>query len=279
MSALKIPLSPPFSKGGVRRDLKAAFRVKYSYGTAVLITVSIFCVVLFSGQDVFAEVACPPPLKMVSSSPRHLSEGASTEGPVIMSWDNETLETLSDGLRDLKPALESVNIAGGRYGMGTLLTTEWGIGGTVSWKENVETITPEAPLEPGTQYRLWTYLYLTIRDGKSEACARIGGEVVFKTAGIAPDDGNPVRKIDLSGIYHGDKYGQGDIHGRVTGLNSALGLLSVDDEKAGRVSLIIYKGIPVFRNGEFTTFDKIQVGDKVAARFTGGRVVTVEINK
>ena len=29
--------------------------------------------------------------------------------------------------------------------MGTLLTTEWGIGGTVSWKDSQEIITPEAP--------------------------------------------------------------------------------------------------------------------------------------
>src|SRR3990172_8588855 len=230
------------------------FRMRHSYCTTVLITFSIFQLVLFSGTSLSAEVACPPSIKMVSSSPRHLSEGVSTEGPVIITWDRDTLETFSDGLRDLKPALESVNIAGGRYGMGTLLTTEWGIGGTVSWKGNEETITPEAPLEPGTQYRLWTYLYLTIRDGKPQSCARIGGEVVFKTAGISPADGNLVRNTDLSKIYHGDEYGHGDITGNVKELNPALDLMTVDDIKKGKVSVVIYKGVPVLKEGQFIPF-------------------------
>ncbi len=245
---------------------------------SVIFTCSIFYVVLFSGQGVFAGVACPPTLKMVSSSPRHLSKGVSTEGPFIINWDKETIESLSEGLRDLKPALESVNISGGRYGVGTLLTTEWGIGGTVLWKDSQEIITPESPLEPGTQYRVWTYLYLTLRDGQPMSCPRIGGEVVFTTAGSPPDDANPIRNIDLSKIYHGDEYGHGDIHGKVTGLNSALGLLTVDDEKMGKVSLIIYQGIPVLSKGVFISFDKIQIDDKVDARFMGGRVVTVDIN-
>ena len=253
------------------------FRMRHSYCTAVLITFSIFQLVLFSGTSLSAEVACPQPLKMVSSSPRHLSEGVSTDGTIIITWDKAALENLSEGLRDLKPVLESVNIAGGRYGMGTLLTTEWGIGGTVSWKDNVETITPEAPLEPGTQYRLWTYLYLTIRDDKPQSCARIGGEVIFKTSGAPPDDGNTVRNIDLSKIYHGDEYGHGDITGNVKELNPALDLMTVDDIKKGRVSVVIYKGAPVLKEGQFVPFGMIQVGDKVSVRFTGGRAVTVDI--
>ncbi len=251
--------------------------MKKSYISVFLFIFSIFHVILFSGQGVYAEVACPPPLKMVSSSPVHLSEGVSTDGTIIITWDKAALENLSEGLRDLKPVLESVNIAGGRYGMGTLLTTEWGIGGTVSWKDNVETITPEASLEPGTQYRLWTYLYLTIRDGKPVSCARIGGEVVFKTSGTTPDDGNPVRDIDLSKIYHGDEYGHGDIIGNVKELNPALDVMIVDDIKKGRVSVVIYKGVPVLKEGQFVPFGMIQVGDKVSVRFTGGRAVTVDI--
>lgn len=249
---------------------------------SLYIVIIILCmshIALFSGQGVYAEVACPSPLKIVSSSPRHLSEGASTEGTVIITWDKATLDTLTEGLRDLKPALESVNIAGGRYGMGTLLTSEWGIGGTVSWKDNEETITPETLLEPGTQYRFWTYLYLTIRDGKPQSCARIGGEVVFKTSGTPPDDGNPVRTIDLSKIYHGDEYGHGDITGNVKELNPALDLMTVDDMKKGKVSVVIYKGVPVLKEGKFIPFEMIQVGDTASVRFIGGRAVTVEISK
>src|SRR4030065_2395751 len=253
--------------------------MKNLYITAVLVIFGIFHVILLSGQRVFAEVACPPSIKMVSSSPRHLSDGASTEGPVIITWDKDTLEILSDGLRDLKPALESVNIAGGRYGMGKLLTTEWGIGGSASWRENEETITPEAPLEPGTQYRVWTYLYLTIRGGEAQSCARIGGEIVFKTAGISEADGNPIRNIDLSKIYHGDEYGHGDIKGTVKEINQTLDLVTVDEIKLGKISVVIYKGIPIFKEGQIIPFGTIQVGDKAAIRFTGGRAVTVEVNK
>ena len=252
--------------------------MKHSY-YAILITISMFNAVPFSVQEVFAEVACPPSLKMVSSNPRNLSEGVSTERPVIITWDKETLEVLSDGLRDLKLSLLSVNIAGGRYGMGTLLTTEWGIGGTASWMGNVEIIVPEAPLEPGTQYRVWTYLYLTLRDGKPQSCARIGGEVVFKTAGISPADGSPVRNIDLSKIYHGDEYGHGDTSGTVKELNRALHLVTLDDIKMGKISVVIYEGIPIFKEGQMIPFESIQVGDKAAIRFTGGRAVTVEVNK
>jgi len=251
--------------------------MKHGSPYKVIIILCLSCIDLFSGQGVYAEVACPQPLKMVSSSPVHLSEGVSTDGTIIITWDKAALENLSEGLRDLKPVLESVNIAGGRYGMGTLLTTEWGIGGTVSWKDNVETITPEAPLEPGTQYRLWTYLYLTIRDDKPQSCARIGGEVIFKTSGAPPDDGNTVRNIDLSKIYHGDEYGHGDITGNVKELNPALDLMTVDDIKKGRVSVVIYKGAPVLKEGQFVPFGMIQVGDKVSVRFTGGRAVTVDI--
>lgn len=252
--------------------------MKHSY-YAILITISMFNAVPFSVQEVFAEVDCPPSIKILSSSPRHLSEGASTDGTVIITWDKDTLENLSDGLRDLKPALESVNIAGGRYGMGTLLTTEWGIGGTASWMGNVEIIVPEATLEPGTQYRVWTYLYMTIRDGKPQSCKRIGGEVVFNTAGVSPADGNLIRNIDLSKIYHGDEYGHGDTSGTVKDLNLALNLVTLDDIIMGKISVVIYKGIPIFKEGQMIPFESIQVGDKAAIRFTGGRAVTVEVNK
>jgi len=223
-----------------------------------------------------AYAACPPPVRIVSSIPADKSKGADPSAPVVIVWD-KTTHPLPAGTHDYKPMLESINIAGGRYGMGTLLTTEWGIGGTVSWKDNVETIIPEAPLEPGTQYRLWTYLYLTIRDDKPQSCARIGGEVVFKTSGAPPDDGNTVRNIDLSKIYHGDEYGHGDITGNVKELNPALDLMTVDDIKKGRVSVVIYKGVPVLKEGQFVPFGMIQVGDKVSVRFTGGRAVTVDI--
>ncbi|MCC6544487.1 MAG: hypothetical protein IT392_08305 [Nitrospirae bacterium] len=253
--------------------------MKNIYYYAAIISLSIFNIISFPTNSMSAEIACPPLLKMVSSNPRTLSDGVSTERPVIITWDKETLETLSDGLRDLKPALESVNISGGRYGMGTLLTTEWGIGGTASWMGNVEIIVPEATLEPGTQYRVWTYLYITIRNGAPMSCVRLGGEVVFKTAGIAPDDGSPVRNIDLSKIYHGDEYGHGDASGTVKELNQALNLVTLDDIKMGKISVVVYMGIPIFKDGQIIPFDKIKVGDRVTIRFTGGRAVTLEVNK
>src|SRR4030065_49605 len=82
-----------------------------------------------TGWAEMVHAECPPVIRMISSSPANGSSGVSVDTPITITWDKETLQILSDHLRDLRPALESINIAGGRYRMGTLLTPEWGIGG------------------------------------------------------------------------------------------------------------------------------------------------------
>ncbi|MBI5406366.1 MAG: Ig-like domain-containing protein [Nitrospirae bacterium] len=228
-----------------------------------------------TGWAEMVHAECPPVIRMISSSPASGSSGVSVDTPITITWDKETLQILSDRLRDLRPALESVNIAGGRYRMGTLLTTEWGIGGKAAWEDDREVITPEAPLEPGTQYRVWTYLYMTIRNDKMEYCPRMGGEIIFKTAGEPPEDGNPVRGLDLSALYHGDEFGKAILQGSLTDLNLPLRVLTIRDKAIGPVRLIVYEGTPLLRQGSMVTLDSLRSGDMMEVTLTGGRVSSV----
>src|SRR3972149_3013099 len=144
--------------------------------------------------------------------------------PTVIVWD-KTTHNLPGVTHDYKPMLESMNIAGGRYKLGVLLTTEWGAGGKVAWEGDKETITPEAPLEPGTQYKVWTYTYTSGVEG----CPAYGGGGVFFLGGEAPLDKKPVRNIDISTIYHGNEQGSGKIEGEIIALNDELKVLTVKE--------------------------------------------------
>jgi hypothetical protein len=233
--------------------------------------------ILFPGFGALALVACPPALKIVSSDPAPGAVRVAVDGKIVILWDKTGLESLTEGLRDLKPSLDSINIAGGRYGMGTLLTTEWGVGGTVEWKENQEIITPEKPLEPGTQYRVWTYLYMTIRNDQVEPCPKIGAEIVFTTAGNSPADGNPVREIDLSGLYEGDDRGIGHLHGTIKTLQKTLHLVTLREETLGTLTWVAYEGTPILLGGEMVPFDRLKAGDVIDVTFSGGRVGLIQV--
>ncbi len=248
-----------------------------------VLSVSLCSILLLNtahGEDSIDSIKCPPVIKITSSIPANGSTGNPVDVPIVFNWDNAVLNYLTNGLRDLKPALDSINIAGGRYGMGTLLTTEWGIGGTVKWDDaGKEIITTEAPLEPGTHYRVWTYLYLTLRNDKVIHCRRIGGEVSFRTAGKPPEDGNPVRNVDLSGLYNGDERGDGNLRGPILNIENSLRLITVKDSALGKVSFVAYNGIPLMRKGDMVQIDKFKVGDIVEVTFTGGRAVMVQVNQ
>ena len=75
-----------------------------------------------------AYAGCPLAVKIISATPPDKSKDADPSSPIVIKWDKTTYQ-LPAGLHDFKPMLESINIAGGRYKMGGLLTTEWGIGG------------------------------------------------------------------------------------------------------------------------------------------------------
>jgi hypothetical protein len=252
----------------MKRDFFAAFIV-------ACVTSLIWIVNPMPGWSEIVHATCPQPVKMISSTPGHGTTGVPVDTTITITWDKAALQTLSDSIRDLKPVLESINIAGGRYRMGTLLTTEWGIGGTVAWEDNKEIITPEAPLEPGTQYRVWTYLYMTIRNEAMENCHRIGGEIIFKTSGAPPEDGNPVRSFDLSLLYHGDEFGKATVRGPVTSLNQPLHVITIQDKSRGPVNLVVYEGTPVLRQGGLVPFESLRAGDIIEVSVIGGRASMV----
>ena len=218
----------------------------------------------------FAYAACTPPVKIISSAPADRSKGADPSAPVVLVWDKTTY-ALPAGTHDYKPMLESINIAGGRYKLGALLTTEWGAGGKVAWEGDKETIIPEAPLEPGTQYKLWTYTYTSGVEG----CPAYGGEIVFVTAGEPPQDNNPVRNIDISTIYHGNEQGSGKIEGEIIALNDELKVLTVKESFMKSINVILYDGLMVMRNGGFAMPANLKVGDKIAGDFMGGRLYMI----
>src|SRR3972149_11458422 len=79
-------------------------------------------------MNLSVDAACLPAVRIVSSQPADRSKDADPAAPIILTWD-KTEHALPAGTHDYKPMLGSINIAGGRYGLGTLLTTEWGVGG------------------------------------------------------------------------------------------------------------------------------------------------------
>lgn len=216
----------------------------------------------------FAE--CPPPVKIISSQPANNSKNADPALPIVITWDKTTF-ALSTGVYDYKPNLESINIAGGRYGLGALLTTEWGIGGKAAWEGDKETITPEAPLEPGTQYKVWTYTYTS----GSDMCPAIGSEIVFITAGPPPDDNKPVRKFDLTTLYHGNETGSGKVEGEIVELNNDLHVITVKEGYLKKTNMILYEGVMVMRNSGFSSTAALKVGDKITGEFMGGRLFMI----
>ena len=236
----------------------------------ILICIFYFLFLIF---DIPVYAVCPPSIKITSSQPQNKSKDIDPAAPVVITWDKTTY-TLPSGIQDYKPQLESINIAGGRYGLGTLLTTEWGIGGKVTWDGDKETITTEAPLEPGTQYRVWTYVYTS----GEEVCPAYGGEIVFVTAGAPPEDNNPVRKFDLTTLYHGNETGSGKIEGEITAINSDLHVITVKAMYLKKINIVIYEGIMVMRNGNFSSPSAIKVGDTVTGEFMGGRLFMITAN-
>ncbi len=217
-----------------------------------------------------AYAECPPPVKIISSTPADRSKGADPSAPIVIVWD-KTAYALTNGTHDYKPMLESVNIAGGRYRLGVLLTTEWGAGGKVTWDGNREIINPEAPLESGTQYKLWTYTYTS----GNEKCPAYGGEIVFVTSGEPPQDNNPVRKVDISSIYHGNDEGAGKIEGEITAINDELKIMTVKESFLKSISVILYDGLLVMKNGSLATPSSLEAGDKITGDFIGGRLYMV----
>ena len=176
---------------------------------------------------------------------------------------------------DFRWFLSSINIAGGRYGLGALLTGEYGSGGQVKWEGAQLIITPEAPLEPGTQYVLWVFKYISMG---GEACPRLGSRVFIKTAGEAPNDGNPIREINLSAIWHGNTNGMQRLTGTVTDIHPKLELVSLDTQEQGKIQIILDDGSFIMKGEKVLGKSDLKPGDSVQAEFFGERLVWILVN-
>lgn len=236
-------------------------------GFYLLFCIFTFLLFIF---NIASFAACPPPVKIISSQPPNNSKNVDPAPPIVITWDKTTF-ALSTGVYDYKPNLESINIAGGRYGLGALLTTEWGIGGKASWEGDKETITPEATLEPGTQYKVWTYTYTS----GSEICPTIGGEIAFVTAGAPPDDKKPVRKFDITTLYHGNETGSGKVEGEIIEINNDLHVITVKEGYLKKLNMVLFEGVMVMRNNNFSATSALKTGDKFVGEFMGGRLFMI----
>ncbi len=173
---------------------------------------------------------------------------------------------------DFRPFLNSINIAGGRFGLGNLLTSESGVGGRVDWQGAQMVITPEDPLEPGTNYVVWVYKYIS---NNGVPCPRLGTRLFFKTAGKTPKDGNPIRAINLSGIWRGTSNGMQRLHGKVSGVHPTLNLVSLDTREQGPIQIILDEGGVIMKGEKLLTKAELKPGNAVQVEFYGERLVWI----
>jgi len=170
---------------------------------------------------------------------------------------------------DFRPFLNAVNIAGGRYKLGRLLTSESGAGGTVEWHGAQMIITPEDALEPGTQYVVWVYKYISVN---GVPCPRLGNRLFFKTAGEPPKDGNPIREINLSSIWRGTTNGTQRLTGKVIRVHPTLNLVSLKTKEQGEIQIILDEGSLIMKGEKTLTKSELRPGDSVQAEFYGERL-------
>jgi hypothetical protein len=173
---------------------------------------------------------------------------------------------------DFRPFLNSINIAGGRYGLGALLTGMGSSGGTVEWQGAQMIITPDAPLEPGTQYVIWVYKYISVG---GTPCPRLGRSLFFKTAGEPPKDGNPIREINLSAIWRGSTNGMQRLNGTITSVHPSLNLVSLNTKELGPLQIILDEGSLLMKGDRMLTKPDLKPGAAVQAEFFGERLTWI----
>lgn len=227
-------------------------------------------------------VSCPrPPLMMAGANMK--LDAHDPKAPVVIAWDRAVdmvpfidPNTGKKGTvpYDFRPFLNNVNIAGGRYGLGTLLTGEGSVGGTVRWEGAQMLITPEAPLEPGTQYVVWVYKHISIN---GEQCPRLGNRLFLKTNGAAPDDGNPVRGVNLAAIWRGSSSGMQRLTGTISGVHPILNIVSIDTKEFGAITIIADEGSVIMQGERMLKRTDLKPGDKVQAEFYSDRLTWIMV--
>lgn len=237
--------------------------------------------VLLAGADpAHAENECPtPPIIMVGANMNVAAH--EPKATIVLALDRAVdmipFTDPKSGKKltqpyDFRPFLNAVNIAGGRYKLGALLTSESGVGGKVDWQGAQMIITPEDPLEPGTQYVVWVYKYISIN---GVPCPRLGTRLFIKTAGEAPKDGNPIREINLSAIWRGTTNGTQRLTGMVTGVHPKLNLVSLDTKEQGAIQIILDEGSVIMKGEKLLNKPDLKPGDAVQVEFYGERLTWI----
>ncbi len=237
--------------------------------------------VVLTGADLArAENECPTPPLIVPGANMKVA-AHDPKAPIVLALDRavdmipytdpKTGKKLTQPY-DFRPFLNAVNIAGGRYKLGALLTSESGVGGKVEWQGAQMIITPEDPLEPGTSYVVWVFKYISIN---GVSCPRLGNRLFFKTAGETPKDGNPVREINLSSIWRGTTSGMQRLTGTVSGVHPKLNLVSLNTKEQGAIQIILDEGAVIMKGEKMLTKTDLKPGDPIQAEFYGERLTWI----
>jgi hypothetical protein len=247
----------------------------------MIVGIFLFTAFLKTGSGpVWAATGCPtPPIIMVGANMNVAAHDP--KAPIVLALDRAVdmipytdpkTGKQSTAPYDFRPFLNAVNIAGGRYKLGRLLTSESGVGGTVEWHGAQMIITPEDPLEPGTQYVVWVYKYISV---EGVPCPRLGNRLFFKTAGDPPKDGNPIREINLSAIWRGTTNGSQRLTGTVEGVHQKLDLVSLNTKEQGRIQIILDEGSMIMKGEKVLTKADLKKGDPIQAEFYGERLTWI----
>ncbi len=237
----------------------------------------VFTVAVLFAVPGWAAMECPTPPVMMAGANMQVA-AHNPAAPIVVAWDRAVdMIPFVDPITgehqtaayDFRPILGSVNIAGGRYGLGTLLTTEWGAGGGVRWDGAQTIITPEVPLEPGTEYMIWVYKYISIQGAP---CPRIGNRLYLRTAGEPPQDGNPLRDIRLSSIWRGNSNGLQRLNGTIVSIHPRLNLVSIDTRELGPLQIVLDEGSLLMQGERLLTKEQLTPGAKFQLEFFGERL-------
>lgn len=235
---------------------------------------------LVPAPSVRAAMECPRPPIIMTGAKMHVA-AHDPKAPVVLALDravdlipytDPTTGEKKTAPYDFRWFLDSVNAAGGRYGLGTILTGAFGVGGTVKWQGAQMIITPEAPLEPGTQYLFWVYKYISI---SGVPCPRLGTRLFFKTAGDAPKDGNPIREVNLSAVWRGTTNGMQRLTGSVTSVHPVLDIISLDTHEQGKIQILLDSGSFLMKGEKVLSKSELRPGDAVQAEFYGERLTWI----
>ncbi len=240
----------------------------------------LFSVWLLGADAAHAVNECPTPPLIVPGANMKVAEH-DPKAPIVLALDRavdmmlftdpKSGQKLSQPY-DFRPFLNAINIAGGRYKLGSLLTSESGVGGKVEWQGAQMIITPEDPLEPGTQYVVWVYKYISIN---GVPCPRLGSRLFFKTSGEPPKDGNPIRAINLSAIWRGTSSGMQRLNGTVSGVHPSLNLVSLNTREQGAIQIILDEGSVIMKGEKLLTKSDLKPGDAIQAEFYGERLTWI----